>query len=190
MSSIRSNRLVAVDEAKNILREKLQPRISEYEERLKKNIVKQAIAYFSDLYGEKGYIRTLDFLKDMDEKQTTEDLMTLIQEDKYMQGTNMPLLLKEAALLICGVTAGHFEVVVSDVRTAQISEYGIYAGFNLLQADEMAQDRIYDMIIRSPDYGAGYLGYLDRQLIKLDAIRDRQSQPAESVEMSRIIRRA
>ncbi|MFZ2314976.1 MAG: hypothetical protein WAW86_04865 [Gammaproteobacteria bacterium] len=170
MFSSRSNidHLVSINIAKQIIKNKLQPRLATYEARMEKPFFEQIIGYLTEDYlGERGYNRTKAFLAEMEKENIitkTADLIDLTNEERYQDGVVMPMLLQEAVLAMCNFTNQHLALIADDVRQSLRAEGSRYFSLDALSAVPRALTQIYDIIISSSDYGAKYLISLNNRL--------------------------
>ena len=158
------NHLVDIHTAKLIVREKLEPRLTAYEERMEKPFFERAWEYCKTGLGKHGYLRTKDFFENMKDITKTSDLINLINQKKYHDGTMMPSLLQEAVLSMCHFTNQHLALIVSDIRARLQHGGSRYLALDVLSAESRALDQIYQEIVSSDDYGASYLISLNSQL--------------------------
>lgn len=166
------NHLVDVHTAKLIVKEKLEPRITTYEERMAKPFFERAWEYCKTGLGKHGYERTKDFFEDMKRIAKTSDLIDLINQKKYQDGTMMPSLLQEAVLSMCHFTNQHVALIISDIREPLQHGGSRYLALDALYAESRALDRIYEEIVSSADYGASYLINLNSRLDKNYVLKD------------------
>lgn len=162
---LESDHLMNIIDAKTFIESVLKKRINSYEERLKKPWYERGWEYINSNYGEEGYKRTIQFLEDMKTIHCTADLIRLTANEVYQQGTNLPYLLQQAVVQMCGFNQEHIEVIKEDIYDA-VARHPQQAQSILPVLHQTAISRIYEEIIRSEENnGSDYLSQLKQRVM-------------------------
>lgn len=167
--------LMNIAEAKSLVESVLKPRISAYEDRLKKPWYERGIDYLtSNNYGEAGYKRTKKFLEEMQKISRTEDLIHLTAKEFFQEGVNLPHLLRQIVVHVSGFTPSHINLIKRDLQAEIAKDQNRYAKVRLLGIYEQAINRMYKKIIASNDCGGCYLYCLNNRLNQNSSIELRK----------------
>lgn len=169
---IETDHLMSIDRAKECFIKLLTPRVEAYEQRLKKPFYERGFEYLKTSYGEEGYKRTKLFLSAMSGVHRSEELINLTKQPLYQEGCQMPVLLKLAAIEVCGFQSEHMDLIERDLLQEIMYKTSTYEKLRLLMLREEAIDSIYQCVISSPNYGRDYLLELNSRLDGVPCCRE------------------
>jgi hypothetical protein len=162
-TTLATSELMPLSEAKAHFSTVLAERIRMYESRQQLSFIDRGKAYLNTRYGKTGYLRTKDFLNEMESVGSVSELLALPNAEKYKDGTQLPIILKRCVLFLCGFTELHVKAEAQKIIHGLLSTSirSPLVGALVAIAPRQAICDIYDKIINSNDYGHSFRAKLN-----------------------------